>query len=367
MSSDLYFPDHRHLMGVTLLQRERLLPEDVDGKPERPKNSRVSIRDVVARGVRPAPYIVIEAARDLRLRKPEQLEKVLRVQLNEEVRRGSVVAGKVRRNGSPVRGKSVVTPRGGTVVYIGQGRIIIQEIADPVAVESGLNGTIVAVSEGRGVTIETYAAVMQGVWGNNKRAIGIIRAEPNDGLEQIFTDEMNNEYRGAVVVTRRSLQPVTLDVIESQGLAGVIAPSMPADPALIERAFDMKAAILLTEGFGSARMNTTYFQFFGEVEGRQVMIDAALPSVTSPNPPEAIITVPLTGERPLMPPANIRLRPSMEVHVVNGDGSTVTGTVVDLPKDPVILDNGLRVPCAFVELSTGETRYVPLANLEVYG
>ncbi len=367
MSSDLYFPDHRHLMGVTLIQRDRLLPEDVDGKPERPKNTRVSIRDVVARGVRSASYVVIDAARELRLRKPEHLEKVLLVQLNEEVRRGNVVAGKVRRNGKPVRGKSVVAPRSGTVVYIGQGRIIIQETPDPVAVESGLNGTIVAVSEGRGVSIETYAAVLQGVWGNDKRAIGVLRTEPDDGLEQIYSDEMNSEYRGAVVVTRRSLQSMTLDVIEAQGLAGVIAPSMPADPVLLQRALGMKAAIVLTEGFGAARMNTTYVQFLGEVEGRQVMIDAALPSATAPNPPEAIITVPLPGERPMMSPANIRLRPSMDVHVVNGDGSTVTGTVVDLPKDPVVLDNGLRVSCALVELSTGETRYVPLANLEVYG
>jgi hypothetical protein len=45
----------------------------------------------------------------------------------------------------------------------------------------------------------------------------------------------------------------------------------------------------------------------------------------------------------------------------------LTGKIVDLPKTPTLLDNGLRVPCAQVEFVAGETAFVPLANLEYYG
>jgi len=44
-----------------------------------------------------------------------------------------------------------------------------------------------------------------------------------------------------------------------------------------------------------------------------------------------------------------------------------TGIILDLPKAPVLLDNGLRVPCAQVELVAGDKLFVPLANLEVLG
>ncbi|MDX2161909.1 MAG: hypothetical protein SF162_11340 [bacterium] len=366
MTSEIYFPDHRHLHGVMLIQRERALPDDVDGSPERPKNARVSFRDVVARGVRPAPYIVVDAARELKLRRPEALDRLLRVDQGQDVNRGQVLAGKVRRNGDPVRRRSVVAPRGGTVVYIGQGRIIIQETADSVEVESGVNGTVISVVPGRGVTVETYAAALQGVWGNGQRAIGILKPEPDDGLESIFGDQVDNAYRGAVVFTRRAIKAITLRVIADQGLVGVIAPSM--EPALIDTARSIRAPILLTEGFGAARMNTTYFQFLSENTGRQVMLDAVEPGRVNAYPPEALITVPLAGsERPSSPVIHAPLRVGSTVNVISGEGLTMTGRVTDLPKTPVLLDNGLRVACGLVELSTGEIRHVPLANIEVYG
>ncbi|MFN8527519.1 MAG: hypothetical protein U0670_02795 [Anaerolineae bacterium] len=365
MTSEIYFPEHRHLHSVALIQRDRLLPEDVDGRPEKVKNSRVSFRDVVARGVSPAPYIVIEAARDLKLN-PKKLDKTVRVEVGQEVVRGQVIAGKVKRNGDPVRGKSVITPHGGTVIYIGEGRIIIQETPESIDVESGVNGTVLAVHEKRGVTVETYAAVLQGVWGNGRRAIGILRAEPSKGLESIYGDTVDNQYRGAVVYTRQALKPIALEVIRDQGLAGVIAPSI--GPELQEAALLLNAPLLLTEGFGSERMNTSYFQFLTDLDGKQVMLDAVRPSNVNANHPEALITVPLSGgERPNSPLSRAILRVNAAVGVVMGNGSTATGRVTDLPKEAVLLDNGLRVPCALVEFSTGEIRHVPLANIELYG
>src|SRR5262245_59170263 len=117
MTYEIYFPEHRHLLNVSLIQRDRLLPEDVDGHPEKGRNSRVGFRDVVARGMRPAPYIVIDAARELKLRRPDKLKSLMLVDEGQEIVRGQVIAGKTKRNGDPVRGKSIVAPHGGTVIY----------------------------------------------------------------------------------------------------------------------------------------------------------------------------------------------------------------------------------------------------------
>ena len=366
MTSEIYFPEHRHLLNVSLIERERALPEDVDGKTERPKNARVSVKDVVARGTRPSPYIVIDAVRELNLRRVSQLDRKLVVEVGETVQKGQLLAGKLGRRGRPRKGKGVVSPGAGDVISISNGLIIIQETVESIAVESGLNGTIIDVRDRRSVTIETYAAVLQGVWGNGVRGLGVLRSEPNNGLESIYGDAVDNQYRGAIVFTRRSLKAVTFDVIDSQGFAGVIAPSM--DVELIEAAKNTRAAILLTEGFGSARMNPSYVQFLTDLDGKQVMLDALTPSPEALNPPEAIITVPLTGsERPVSLNTNIPLRVGMTVSVVRGDGSTVTGRVNDLPNTPVLLDNGLMVAGARITLASGETLNVPLANVEVYG
>jgi len=366
MTSEIYFPEQRHLIDVSLIVRDRTLPEGVDGSVERPKNARVSVKDVVARGSRPAPYVVIDAMRELRLRRLSQFERRLRVQDGETVQRGQLLAGKVTRRGRAHPGKGILSPQTGTVISTGGGLIVIQETPDTVAVESGLNGTIIAVADRRGVVIETYAAVLQGVWGSGKRGLGILRAEPGDGLDSIRGDVVDNQYRGAVVYTRKAIRAALLEILDGQGYAGVIAPSM--EPDLIAAALRCKTPIMLTEGFGTARINPTYWQFLSEMDGRQVMLDAVNPMSDARGRPEAVITVPLSGsERPVSLNTNIALRVGMTVNVVRGDGTTVTGRVNDLPNTPVILDNGLRVAGARVELATGELLNVPLANLEVYG
>jgi len=55
----------------------------------------------------------------------------------------------------------------------------------------------------------------------------------------------------------------------------------------------------------------------------------------------------------------------MTVRMLREPNMGQTGRILDLPKSPILLDNGLRVLCAQVELVAGEQLYVPLANLEV--
>jgi hypothetical protein len=57
----------------------------------------------------------------------------------------------------------------------------------------------------------------------------------------------------------------------------------------------------------------------------------------------------------------------MEIRLKRDPNMGTTGKIVDLPESPILLDNGLRVMAAQVQLVTGETMFVPLANLEVLG
>jgi hypothetical protein len=363
MTSATYFPDLRLMLPLTLIRRERLLPDDVDGVVEMRVNDRVGLRDIVARGTNPAPYALLDAESYFRLRKPDQLDALMQVSVGEVLEEDDVVAQRGRRR--------LLSPIHGRVTYVGGGRIIIQAIPTGVELEAGLNGVIVEVRKGRGVVIETVGALLQGAWGNGRRAIGTLHSEPEEGLGGITIDAIDIGFRGSIVVARKAITAETFETIREQQFAGLIAPGMDAD--LIEQAMQINAAILLTDGFGVQRMSAAAFRFLDELDGKQATLDAALPSVVDSRRPEVIITVPLPnpGYRPPAINLNQPLTIGAAVRVLYGDegrsDASYTGEVLDLPNMPVLLDNGLRVRCAQVQLNTGEKLVVPLANLEISG
>jgi hypothetical protein len=361
MSYETYYPEQRHLLGLTTFRRDRLLPLDAGGTVEVSKGDRVDLHHVVARGSLPSAYVVIDAMRALRLRRPEQLADQVRVAVGDLVDTGQLLAGRDGR-----RRRKILSPLTGSVAYIGEGRIILQEIEETITVEAGLTGKVIEVRKGRGAVVEGTGAVVQGVWGNNRRAIGTLKLEPDDGLEHIYGEALSSPFRGTVVITRRPLRAASFAVIVDQDIAGVIAPSM--EPGLIDEALACPRAILLTEGFGNIRMGGTLSTFLVNLQGRQATVDASQTGVLEARRPEAVITVPVVpGERPTAPRTEQTIQPDLQVRLTRGDFVGSVGTVTDLLDSPVLLDNGLSVYCARVRLITGEIVAVPLENLEVFG
>jgi|FLYN01.1.fsa_nt_gi hypothetical protein len=353
-----YYPEQRHALELTTIRRERLLPEDAIGSVEIEAGKRVNLRDVVARGTVPARYVIVEAAEFFGLRNPDQLAELMQVEIGNVVDDQDLLAARGRRRlFSPVRG---------IVAYIGEGRIIIQETPELIDLEAGVDGQVIEVRPGRGVVIEMVGALVQGVWGNNKRALGPLQVEPEDGLETIFGDQLDIKYQGAIVVTRRPLKPLGIQVMEEQGLRGVIAPSMDTD--MIEQALNANGAIMLTEGFGAVRMSAALSTMFANMRGRQAMLDAFTPNRTESRRPEVIMNpTGRTAARPPQPDVDVALRTGMNVRLTRSPYAGQVGQVVHLPKSPVLLENGLRVMCAQVALSGGDRVFVPLANLEIFG
>jgi hypothetical protein len=283
------------------------------------------------------------------------------VEIGEPVEAGQVLAGKFA-----TKGKRLYSPITGVVIYAGQGRIIVQETPEQVEIEAGLVGQVVNIHSSRGVVIESFGALVQGVWGNNRRLIGPMRVEPDDGLESIFDDSIDRQYAGSIVLTRRALKDISLNVLENQNIGGVIAPSM--DASLYDRALELPTAILLTEGFGDIRMSTFMFGLLEAFNGRQTTLDAVLPNRWEPGRPEVFINLPpKAGERPPEPNIAQVIQPGMNVRLTRAPHAGMIGQVSNLPKTPQLLENGLRVACAQVDLITGEKITVPLANLEVFG
>ncbi|MBL8160981.1 MAG: hypothetical protein JNJ61_03280 [Anaerolineae bacterium] len=355
-----YYPDQRYLLESTTIRRERFLPENVIGRAEVRDGASVNLRDIVARGRLPSPYIIVEAAEFFRLKDPDELKGLMMVEVGETVEFKTPLAQTSKKR------QRLLSPDAGVVVFIGDGRIIIQTSPETLDLEAGLDGQVVGVQAGRGVTIETFGGLVQGVWGNGGRTIGILKIEPEDGLESIYGDQLNIEYRGAIVVTRKPLRATGLMVMEDQGIDGVIAPSMETD--MLPQVQGGKQTVLLTEGFGSMRMSVAVMNLLTSLAGRQALLDAVQPSRWDARRPEVVINP--SGRqtaRPPRPNIDLVLQPGTMVRLTRAPNAGSTGQIIDLPKMPNLLENGLRVQCAQVQLLTGEKVTVPLANLEVFG
>jgi hypothetical protein len=356
-----YYPEQRHLLDMTVIRRQRFLPEDAVGRVEVRNGAVVNLRDVVARGLLPSRYVIVEGARYFNLKDPAELSDLMLVEVGETVEVKAPLAGRAGQ-----RSKRLLSPVAGVVALVADGRILVQVEPEEITLEAGVDATVVGVENERGVIIETFGALVQGVWGNGKRSIGSLRPEPEDGIESLYGEDLDMQYRGAVVVTRRPLRSTGLMVLEAQGLGGIIAPSMDCD--LIEESESAPGAVLLTEGFGSIRMSTTVFGMLSGLNGKQVLLDAAQPERWSARRPEAIINpTSRASARPPRPQANFPLNVNTQVRLTRSPNAGQMGRVVSLPKAPILLENGLRTLCAEIETLTGEKVVVPLANLEVFG
>ncbi len=358
MSYETYFPEQRHLLQLTIFRRDRLLPADMSGSVEVKRGAQVTFNTEVARGTATPRFTIIDVMELLRLRKRIQFEQQLHVEVGDYVQMGQLIAGKERR------GSGVRAPFSGKVVHISAGRVILQEDAEPLVVNANLSGRVIAIRRNRGAQIEGVGAVVQGVWGNDRTAIGTLQTEPEQGLQALSADALDAAQRSALFVVRRTLTSRLLEQIAELGIVGVIAPSIA--PSLLDHALACPAALLLTEGFGAQRMNSTLYTFLSANQGLQATLDGTQAGQMEARRPELIINV-QRSEVPPPPRDDLILQPNMQVRLTRGDSAGSVGRVIRLPKTPVLLDNGLRVHCAEVELISGDKLAVPLENLEVFG
>ena len=357
----MYYPDQRYVSPLTVIRRRCMLPEQAIGTVRVKEGARVDSHEVVANGVIPARYYILDAARFFKLRKPEALGDLLFVDVGDVVQEKDVLAGKKQN-----RGKRLFSPVRGMVIAIERGRIILQATPDVIDVEAGVRGRVVRVFPDRGVEVETTGARVQGVWGNNRSALAVLQMAPEDGLETLPEESLGMRHSGTALVINGPLTRKALTKAAQRGISGIIAPSM--DAALLDPALRCAFPILLTEGFGNIRMSHNVYTLLEEFAGNQIILDAHQPDRWATRAPEVIIGVaPKEGEIPSRPNVMLALREGVSVRITRAPHAGLTGTVVYLPKSPVLLENGLRIQCAQVELVVGETVFVPLADVEVLG
>jgi hypothetical protein len=356
-----YYPEQTYILPLTTIARDRTLP--ADGEILARQGEVVVSADLVARAMAPARRVILDVAEELGV-PPDKVENHLRVDVNDSVEDGQVLAQRRRF----LRRRAVTSPVDGTVARIEGGRMVLETEQETIELKAVMPGTVTSIMPGRGVQIQIVGALIQGVWGNGGVNAGVLHVIGDERDEKLSASAITLDQRGAVIATP---VPIDASVIEAAAspehrLRGLIAPSIHAADIASAKAVD-GVPVVLTEGFGRRKMSQLIYNLLRDHEGREAVLIANEPERWNPNRPEIIIPL-MAGDRlPDAPRYGATLEVQSRVRLLRAPFIGQTGTVGELTFERLAVESGLHAHGAWVELDSGGRTFVPLANLEIIG
>jgi hypothetical protein len=344
----------KHVIPVTLIQRQRLLP--IQGKVLARKGQTVGASDVVAEARVAPEHILLDIARGLGV-SPDEADANLQRQAGDAVDEGDVIAGPVGIGRRVVR-----APKKGKVALAGGGQLLLESEGRLFELRAGMNGIISDLLPDQGVVVQTVGALIQGVWGNGRMDYGLLHVLARTPEEELRPDRLDVSLRGAVILGGPCQDPEVLIVADELPLRGLILASMSSE--LVPLALKTRCPVIVLEGFGDLPMSPNAFKLLSTSQRREVSVVAERWDPVQGLRPEVIIPLPTESVEPVAPDA-AELRVGQQVRITHSLHMGRVGTITDLLPQGVTLPSGIEAAAAQVRLEGNETTMVPLVNLEI--
>ena len=349
-----YLPPVSHVLPLTIVRRERTLP--IAGTVTARLNERVQAVDVIAEAETAPRHVFLDLARGLGV-SPKEAPGFLVREKGERVEMGDTIAGPVG-----VARRTVRAPADGRVVAIEGSRVLFEVRGEPIGLRAGMPALVVASDGTQSVTLETTAALVQGIWGNGRQDFGVMRTLGSGPAARMQTDMLDLNLRGAVLIGGTCDQPAPLHQATELMVRGIVLGSITSD--LIPVALRLPYPLMITEGFGGLPMNTVAYGMLTSNVGRDAAVDARPGDRYSYQRPEVIIPLPASRQADV-PDDVIPLAAGVRVRVLRAPFHGAIGVVRDLPVKAADFPSGLLARSATVEIEGLGNRMIPLANLEV--
>jgi hypothetical protein len=358
-----FYPNSNYIVPMATIRRDRRLPPDVTPiEVVVTEGVRVDPTTLVLRGARAGAYRIVPLLAPLGVKRADEiLPEWVHIVEGDIVREDQVMI----QRGTGRRAKKVLAPADSIVTRIEPDQLILRANPEEVEIRAIYSGTVTAVRGKREVQIEAVGALIQCAWGNGRSVFGIYKKEPDGGLQSLAQEELLTTFRGQVLLTVNPITSQVLQLARKQEVAGIIGPSMSSD--LRSAALEISIPVILTEGFGAQKMSEIVYNLLRDNMGRQAAVDAVEPMRFSSELPEIFIPLPSGGSLPPMPERNQALVAGAMVRITRAPRAGIAGRVKRVIETPQVLDNGLRVAGAEVQLANGQTAFVPLGNLEMLG
>lgn len=357
-----------------VLRRERKLP--LAGKVVVQIGQKVEAETVVARTELPGNVQTVNAANTLGVL-PEDVADCLTVPIGSEVKKGQPFAE--NRSFFGLFRSRCLAPVDGTLESLSAvtGQAIVREAPIPVEVDAYVDGTVVEVHEGQGVTVETRGTFIQGIFGVGGETSGLLHVCVKGPAEVLTEAQIGDDARGRVLVGGSHVSTKVLRHAIQKGARAVVVGGFDDHDLREFLGYDLGVAItgseekgitlIVTEGFGEIPMANRTFELLQACEGRKVSISGATQIRAGVLRPE-IIAPRLDEKAPREAEAGGEpggLAVGSPIRVIRQPYFGRLGRVSSLPPELVALETEAKVRVLEVDFGNGSKALLPRANVEM--
>ncbi len=415
-----YYPTKQPSIATTTLVRlERRLP--LAGEVTVRRGARVEPDDVVARTLVPGKPMEINVAQELAV-STRAAAKLLRKKAGEQVAADEVIAGK-----RGIGAKQVKSPIAAVFTEYDQSRgtVILTPMGEMYELDAHLKGIVMDIFPNQGVSIETPAAIVRGIWGMGGERHGVLKLLVTGNDEELAPELIDAKSTFAVLVGGSFVTAAALRNCLANRVRGVIVGSMPVEelrafllevytpaayaaassvtdwpmgrlgwqfpppplfpdlvPAAVQPSTPTSAALLnrlnasaelpftliVTEGFGRVPMSERAFELLAAADGQEVAISGMTRLRGGLARPEVIIPLPRSSVqgRDL---SSSQQAPTVKVgsiaRVLGGVQLGRVGKVSAIPTRPQIMPSGILARALELAFADGSRLLLPQLDVEV--
>tara|TARA_X000001036_G_scaffold96593_1_gene89365 strand:- start:1827 stop:2954 length:1128 start_codon:yes stop_codon:yes gene_type:complete len=369
---------HSYTPGLKVLQhskvrKERRLP--IKGELKVREGDAVKADDIVAKTNLPGNVHMVKVANRLNI-SPVDIIDVLLVKEGDTLNKGDMIAETQGLFGffkSELR-----SPVSGQIESISDvtGQIVMREEPLPVEVDAYVSGTVLDVIQDEGVTIESEAAYVQGIFGIGGEARGNLEVISTSRDNELSIEDINENHSGKIVVGGSFVSLEAYKKALKLKVKGIVVGGFnyfDLEEILgyrlgvaITGTEDLVTSLVLTEGYGNIKMSDRTYDLLKAHDGKFVSINGATQIRAGVIRPEIVIPL---GDNEMPSDATtekekLGIESGSLVRVIRAPYFGKIGNVIELPPELQQMESETMVRVAKVSID-GEDVIIPRSNLEM--
>lgn len=369
---------HAYTPGLKVLQeakvvKERRLP--LKGDVVVKSGQTVSPEDIVATTDLPGNVRMVNVANLLNIDAPD-IREVMLLKEGDAVQKNGLLAETKGIFGMfKSQANSIID---GTIEAISDvtGQVTLREAPIPVEIDAYVSGVVQEVFPEEGVTVETDAVFIQGIFGIGGENRGSLEVVVESREDELMVDMITADHAGKILIGGSFISLEAYKKALSMNVAGVVAGGFNYHDledvlgyslgVAITGSEDLATSLIITEGYGNIRMGLRTFDLLREHNGKFASVNGATQIRAGVIRPE--IVIPLSPDELKSDHKEIDASEGIQegsiVRVIRAPYFGRMGTVVSLPAELRKMESETMVRVAEVEIDH-EIIVVPRANLEM--
>ena len=369
---------HAYTPGLKVLQhskirKERRLP--IKGEVHKNIGDIVEADEIVAETKLPGNVHMVKVANRLNVA-PGDIHDVLSVTEGNFIEKGDLIAETQGIFG--FFKTSLRSPISGKIESISDvtGQIVMREKPLPVEVDAYVSGMVSEIIKDEGVTIESEAAYVQGIFGIGGEARGDLEIVSASRDNELTIEDIKESHTGKIIVggsfigidaykkaLELKLKGIVVGGFNYYDLEEVLGYRLGV---AITGTEDLQTSLVVTEGYGNIKMSERTYNLLKSHDGKFVSINGATQIRAGVIRPEIVIPLKkgeISGVN-YSKNQNLGMEIDSLVRVIRAPFFGKIGKVIALPPDLKRMESETMVRVAEIKID-GENVVVPRSNLEM--